>query len=62
VDNFHYEMGGTCGTHRSDNKCVKILVGKIEGKKHSEDLEVDRRIILEWIGEEQGGEVWTECI
>jgi hypothetical protein len=27
----------------------KILVGKLKGRDHSEDLGVDGRIILEWI-------------
>jgi hypothetical protein len=27
----------------------KILVGKPEGKNHSEDLDVDGRTILEWM-------------
>jgi len=39
-----------------------ILVGKPEGKKHSKDLSVDGKIILEWIFEKWGGEVGSGCI
>jgi hypothetical protein len=39
-----------------------ILVGKPEGKNHLEDLDVDGKIILEWILRKQGGRVWTGCI
>jgi len=38
-----------CSTHRRDEKCVKNLVGKAEGKRHFEDLGVDKSIKLEWI-------------
>jgi hypothetical protein len=34
---------------REMRKAYKVMVGKPEGKNHSEDLSVDRRIILEWI-------------
>jgi hypothetical protein len=34
----------------------------VRGRDHSEDLDVDGRIILEWILEKYGGKVWTECI
>jgi len=27
----------------------KILIGKLKGKDHSEDLGIDGKIILEWI-------------
>jgi hypothetical protein len=30
-------------------KACRILVGKPEGKNHSEDLDVDGKIILKWI-------------
>jgi hypothetical protein len=43
------EMNGTCSARGGDKKCEKILVGKPEGKAHSEDLGVDKRIILKWI-------------
>jgi hypothetical protein len=36
-----------------------VLVGKPEGKNHSEDLGVDGRIILEWILGKLGGRIWT---
>jgi hypothetical protein len=37
------------------------LVGNSEGKRPPEDLDLDGRIILEWILEKQG-EVWTGFI
>jgi hypothetical protein len=43
-----FEMGGTCSTHGSDEKIYSILVGKYD-KNHSEDLDVDGRIILKYI-------------
>jgi hypothetical protein len=42
-------------------KAYEILVGKLAGKKHSEDIGIDGKIILEWILEEKHGKVWTEC-
>jgi len=39
-----------------------ILVGKSEGKKHSEDLRLDGNIILESILGKQGGKLWTGFI
>jgi hypothetical protein len=40
----------------------KILVEKVEGKSNSEDLGLDRRIILECILGEWCGKVWTVLI
>jgi hypothetical protein len=40
----------------------KILSGKSEGRDHSEDLGVDRRIILEWILGKWGRKTWTGFI
>jgi hypothetical protein len=40
----------------------KILVEKPEGRDYSEDLDVDRKIILEWILRKRDGKVWTGCI
>jgi hypothetical protein len=40
-------MGGTCGTHGRDTKCVQNVWS--EKLHHSEDLDVDRSITLEWI-------------
>jgi len=34
----------------------------LEGREPSEDLGVDRKIILEWITGKQGGKVWTGFI
>jgi hypothetical protein len=40
----------------------EILAGKPEGRDHSEDPGVDRRIILEWILGKQSWKVWTGFI
>lgn len=34
-------IGGSCSTHDGGQKCMKGLVGKIEGKTVLEDLGVD---------------------
>jgi hypothetical protein len=39
-----------------------ILVGKPEGRQHSEYLDVEGKKILEWMLGQQGGMVWTGCI
>jgi hypothetical protein len=38
------------------------LVGKNEGKDHSEDLGVDGKILLQWILGKYGGKVWNGFI
>jgi hypothetical protein len=35
--------------HGREKNIYNILVGKPEGKSHSEDIRVDEKIILEWI-------------
>jgi hypothetical protein len=40
----------------------KILVGKFEGKYHSEDLGIDGKIILECTLGKWGGRVWIGSI
>jgi hypothetical protein len=37
----------------------RVLVGKPEGKSHSENLGTDGNIILEWILGKSGGKLWT---
>jgi hypothetical protein len=36
-------------THERNEKCIHILVGKLKGGDHLEDLGIDGKIILEWI-------------
>jgi hypothetical protein len=43
------EMGGACSIMGEMRNAYKILVAKPEGKNHSEDLDVDGRVILKWI-------------
>jgi hypothetical protein len=44
-------MGGAYSMHGEKRYVCRVLVGKPEG--HLKDLDVDGRIILEWILEEQ---------
>jgi hypothetical protein len=39
-------MDGACSTYGTDEKCLKIVVGKPSGQKRKGDLRVDKRIIL----------------
>jgi hypothetical protein len=41
---------------------TKFWSENLKGKDHSEDLDVDGKIILEWILGKYGGQVWTRCI
>ena len=46
------EMGGACSMYGGEKRRIqgfRVLVGEPEGKDHSEDLDVDGRIILPWI-------------
>jgi hypothetical protein len=40
----------------------RILAGKHESKNHSEDLGIDRRVILEWNLEKLCERIWTGFI
>jgi len=42
-------MGGTCGTHESDEKCIMFWVENLKGTGPLEDLGVKGRVILEWM-------------
>jgi len=48
-------MGGHVARMGKIGNTYNILVGRHEGKNHSEDLSVDGRITLEW-------KFWTGCI
>jgi hypothetical protein len=51
-------MGGECSTHGIDEKFIQDLVRKPEGEDHAEDIGEDGKIILEWILEKKGGNLW----
>jgi hypothetical protein len=40
------EMGGVCSTHGEMRNAYKVLVGKPEGKRPQEDIDVGGSIIL----------------
>jgi hypothetical protein len=42
-------MGGACSTHGETRIACKISLGKRKEKNHSEDLNIDARIILKWV-------------
>jgi len=49
--------------HGSDEESIqKIWSGNSKGREHSENLGVDRRIILELILKKEGMRLWTGCI
>jgi hypothetical protein len=43
------ETCGACSRCWRNKKCTQILVGKLEGKNHLKDPDVNGRIILEGI-------------
>jgi hypothetical protein len=55
-------MSGACSTHRSDKKCINLLVGKPEGKGPRGTPVVDGKIMLKWILGKLGEKVWTGSI
>jgi hypothetical protein len=51
-------MGGACSTNGEKRNASRILVGKPEGKRHYEDLNVGGRMDLREIG--WGGMDWID--
>jgi hypothetical protein len=47
---------------RMMRNAYKILVEKMKGRDHAQDLGVDGKITLEWISRKQDGKVWSEFI
>jgi hypothetical protein len=43
------EMGKTCSTHWSKEKCAKILLENLNVRDHLKGQGVDARMILRWI-------------
>jgi len=39
------EIGGSCGMYEGEDKCIEGLVGKSKGKRHLEDLGIDRILL-----------------
>jgi len=42
-------MGGTCSTHRGEERYIHGFNGEAYGNNHLEEIGVDERIILRWI-------------
>jgi hypothetical protein len=55
-------MGRICITDGDKMNSYRILVGKPEGMRPLEDLDVDGWIILKWVLERQVGVVWIGLI
>ena len=43
------EIGEKYSTHMGEVKCIQCLLGKPEEKDSSEDVDIDDRVILNWI-------------
>jgi hypothetical protein len=56
------EIGGACRTDGRDEKCLQYFGWKTEGRDYSEHLDVDGRIILEWILGKYVGNLWAGFI
>jgi hypothetical protein len=46
-------MEGACSTNGERRNAYRILVGKLEGKNHWEDQDIDWWTILKWILERE---------
>jgi hypothetical protein len=53
------KMGRVRSTNGEKRHAYRILVGKPEGKRPLEDLDVGGQIIVTWILEAQDGMIWT---
>jgi hypothetical protein len=53
-------MDMSCSMDRRDKKCIQILARKPKGKGLLGRLGTDGRIILKWILQKQGVNLWTE--
>jgi hypothetical protein len=52
-------MGGTCGTYGVEERCIQGIGGKKPGKETWKAVNVDGRIILNWILKKVNGRAWT---
>jgi hypothetical protein len=55
-------VNGVYSNHRGDEKSVKKLIRKLEGKKPPEGLSVNGRIILKLLLEILNENMWTRFI
>jgi hypothetical protein len=54
---------GECTTRESDKECIQNFGGEnLKVRDHSEDLDVDVKIILEWILRKCGEKYWIRFI
>jgi hypothetical protein len=56
-------MGGAYSKHGRNEKCIKHFGSETcRERDHSEDLCIDKKIILEWILGKYGVGMWSGCI
>jgi len=55
-------MDWACSMHERDHMHTLFWMDNMKGRDHSENLDVDGKIILEWIIGKYGGKVWTGFI
>jgi hypothetical protein len=56
------EMVGTCSTHGRDEMHTRLWPENLKGRHYLEDLNVDRRITLEWMIRKRDGNLWMAYI
>ena len=52
-------MGGACSAYGERRGLCSVLVGKLEGRNHLEDPDIEGKIILRWIFRKWDVVVWT---
>jgi hypothetical protein len=56
------EVGKGCSMHWRDDICLQNFAETLKGKDHSEGLDVDGKIIVDWMLGKYGEKLWIRFI